>query len=808
MKYKMVIAIAFCLFATPARSQIVPDTALPNHSTVTPEGNLRRIEGGTRRGDNLFHSFDRFSVPANVEAWFNNATDIDTIFTRVTGSELSQIDGTLRANGGANLYLLNPNGIHFGANARLDLGGSFVATSADRIEFADGRFYSATEVQSAPLLTVSVPTGLQFGTNPGAIRLDGSGHSLTVAVPQSTPVQRGDPEAGLSVVPGGTLALIGGEIRFNGGVATASGGEAVVGSVGEGRVEISQSGANVTFDPNGVQTFGNIELSRRSLLDASGVSGGSIRIWGDRVTLEQGAIALVQNQGFGEAGSIDVRASESLELSDITDDGLLAGGLLSETVGIGNGSDINISTERLTLNNGAAIITKSFTPATAGDIRIHATDTLAASGVSPFNPAFSSSITASAFGPGDSGDINIATERLHLSNGAIVGSATFSIGKGGDVRAIASESVKLIGVDPTFFTPTTLSAATFNAGEAGSLQIETGRLMLRDGGRVDSSTFASGAAGSVTVNASELVEVSGTVPGSVNPSIIISSANAVDPSVREFLGLPPFPSGPSGNVTVRTPVLQVTDGARVTVQNDGTGDGGTLAVEVDTLAIDRLGGLTAATISGNGGNVSLRVGDSLQVRRGGTVSAEAGGAGNGGNVNIGADTIALLEDSRIVANAFEGVGGNIQIETLSLFAAPESRINASSQLGVDGTVQIETPDVDPASGLVDLPVELSDPSAKVIRGCAADTGNRFIIIGRGGLPDNPMQALPGRVLWWDWRPVVGEDRMDDTARSPVSEVLREAQGWIVDPDGRVQLVGANALLLGFDGCDRVSDWSN
>ncbi|PSB56473.1 filamentous hemagglutinin, partial [Chroococcidiopsis cubana CCALA 043] len=693
------ISLSYLLAVLPTLAQVVPDNTLPINSIVRTEGENSSILGGTKAGNNLFHSFEQFSIPTGNTAYLNNALDIQNIFSRVTGSFISNIDGLIRANGTANLFLLNPNGIIFGPNAKLDLGGSFIGSTASRIEFADGVRFSATSPEAPPLLTVDVPVGLGFGSNPGRIVVQGKGHSL---VPLFAPLKLGERSTGLRVELGKTLALVGGDLSLDGGIAAAEGGSVALGSVASGEVSLIQTSTGWSLDYQGVKNFKDIHLSRQALVDASGAGGGSIQLQGGRVTLADGSLVLIQNRGIQPAGNISVNATESLEESGTASNSSTPSSLFSETVGLGNGADISVSTKRLSLQGGGRIYTKTFTPAKAGNITVLASDSLQLNGFSPVNPLIMSAISTFALGTGNTGSVQISTGKLTALDGGYVSSTTYGSGTGGDVSIDASDSIQLIGANLKVFAPSVIGASTFSTGKAGNVTINTPSLEVLDGGRVNASTLASGAAGSVTINASNSVKVSGITPGSRNPSLIDSSANIVDEITRPFLGAPPVPSGTSGDVTIKTKRLNVSNSGQVSVRNDGLGNAGKLQIEASSIELDNQGGITAATASGEGGNIFLNS-QNLQLRDGSSISATAGlerGGGNGGNITIDTDTLAALNGSSITANAFTGRGGNIRISTAGIFQSPDSIFDASSQFGVDGTVEVRNLGLEPDEALV------------------------------------------------------------------------------------------------------------
>ena len=724
-----------------ATAQIIPDRTLPLNSTVNPDGNTLVINGGTTAGENLFHSFEHFSISASQIAQFNNALTIQNIFSRVTGQAVSHIDGLIRANGRANLFFLNPNGIIFGPQASLELGGSFLASTADRLLFADGSEYSAVNPENSSVLTVSVPIGLGLGNHPGEILVQGLGHNFKAT--NFSPVTRNFNSVGLGVKPGKTLALLGGSLTLNGGILTAPEGRIELGSVESGTVKFEPTSWTLVYE--GVDSFRNIRLTERAVADASGLGGGFIQVQGRKIELDNGAVIFNQNLGLVPSGTIRLNASDSMHVSGTDPISSIPGGIRTEVLSQGSGSDILVTTPKLKLVQGGTIQTVSYSEANAGKISLNISDSLQVLGSSPRSPRLVSNISSITFLPGRAGNISVRTGQYKAKDGGTLLSATAGTGNSGDIHLEVSDAVELIGFEPNLFTPSSISSSTAGSGKAGNVTLNTSRLRLENGGRIDSSTVASGSAGSLLLNASESIEIKGVIPNSRSSSSIVSSANLVEVVFRESFELPPEASltGKSGDVTINTGQLLVLDGAGVSVTNEGSGDAGVLQINAPLIWLEGAGSLSAATLSGEGGNITISSKD-IRLGGGSEISAAAGGLGNGGNIFIDTDTLVVLEGSQISANAFQGTGGNIQISALGVFVSPERSITASSELGIDGTVEINTPETNLQKELEQLSANLIPTEEMIAKSCFTRRNQHrgtFVNTGTGGLPITPETAI-------------------------------------------------------------------
>jgi filamentous hemagglutinin family protein len=729
------------LFPFPGIAQIIPDNSLGAESSRTVPDTINnlpsdRITGGATRGVNLFHSFGEFNIKDGRGAYFENPSGIANIFTRVTGGNPSNILGNLGVLGNSNLFLINPKGIVFGPNARLDLRGSFVGSSASGVVFNNGFEFSSANPQTVPLLAINIPVGLRFRDTPGAIV---NASSVTEVIAGTTiPV-------GLAVPPGQTLALVGGDVIFNNGFASALSGNIQLGSVASpGLVRFNIMPQGLGLDYTNVANFGNIELSGLSAVTASGPGGGAIALRGgnvilrDRSSLVSDTIGSIDGRGIkieatrfslldlafvgsgtsgsGAGGPIEVRTAENIELQGIgfedfrrriLDPGVAeqppdpAGRqsrIITGTVGAGKGGEIALDTKRLTIRDGSAILNPTLGTGDGGGVTIRAKESVEinASGL----------LTTSFFNSGNAGSIAIETGQLSVTDGAVVSPSTVGAGNSGNLIVRALDSVIIARDRSDSPVNTGLVTNSVGTGRSGNIEINTRSLRVEagagissgSGGNLGARVLTGGPGGNITVNAKDSVELTG------------SPARSIPSRTTSFIVAGTFGSGKGGDVTLNARRLIVRDGGLIQAGTLGAGPGGNLtvtaseSVEIAGTSRDGMFPSTILTTSGDlvsqnlfglepasgaAGSLSITTGR-LNVRDGAAVSVQSLGTGAAGSINVVADSIALNTQATIDGTTESGIGGNISLRARDIQLRHDSRITTDARAGEGGNITLNS----------------------------------------------------------------------------------------------------------------------
>ena len=550
------------IFLVSSTAQVTPDGT--TNTTVDSNGNDFTIQEGDRAGGNLFHSFGEFSVPTDGSAFFNNASDIVNIFSRVTGGNISNIDGLLRANGSANLFLLNPAGIIFGSNARLDIGGSFLGTTADSFLFEDGEF-SALDPDNPPLLTINAPIGLNFRDNPADITIRGDGNGTRLEDSEVI-----DTQEALRVGSDATIGIVGGNIFFEDATIKTAGGRIEIGSVAGGEVNLVEVAKGFTFDYSGIETFRDISLSGRSAVDASGLGGGDIQVAGKNISITGVSAFTTFTLGSNPGGDINIFASESLELSGVENELNFFSAIANRIFpnGTADAGDINIETGSLSLGDRAIIRTNVSGQGNAGNITINASDSISLE--SQGNTSAIESSVADT-GVGNAGNMNLNTGSFTLTNGAAIFAVTSGQGNAGDVNINASNTVAFEGELTGIFT----FVDETGVGNVGNVNITTNNLSLTNGGNIFSFIIGQGDTGDVNINASDTVAFDGIEENSRSGIITSVSQSGV---------------GNAGEINLKTKNLFLTNGAGISSIVSGQGNGSNVNINAsETISFDGVG---------------------------------------------------------------------------------------------------------------------------------------------------------------------------------------------------------------------------
>ena len=472
----------------PAFSQVSSDNT--TNTTINQNGNNFKILNGIQKGNNLFHSFKEFSIPTGSSATFQNSSAIVNIINRVTGGNISNIDGLIKSQGNANLFLINPSGIVFGENAKLDIGGSFIGSTAESILFEDGFNYSAIVSEQTPLLTVSVPLGLQMGTNPADIIVNNTGHHLTGS--DNTALTNQDANiVGLQVPLEQTFALVGGNLKLDGGVLTAESGRFELSAIGNQNsssvvgLKMSNNHPSLTYDT--VQPAGNIQLLQQALVNASGTGSGTIQIHGGNLTVEDGSVVWLENRGQQAAGSININIANSIDLVGSVPDGEIRSGVYSDVSTTGKGGNLTVYSTQIKLVEGGNLQTRTFGDGDSGNVTVNASNIEFIDTKADF---ITGVIGTRSFGSfGNSGDITVNTQSISINGGGAITAGNASVsGNSGNIVINASDFVKLSVFASNSGDAIIGASAISSRGNAGNITINAReRVTFNDLGSVESA---------------------------------------------------------------------------------------------------------------------------------------------------------------------------------------------------------------------------------------------------------------------------------------------------------------------------------
>ncbi len=467
-------------------------------------------------------------------------------------------------------------------------------------------------------------------------------------------------------------------------------------SIETGRLSI-QTGSNLFAVVFGTEPAGNITINASEFVEVVGVdpapesfspsqisigtlgdgNAGGITINTQKLLVSGGAqISTDALDGNGSGGVISINAGESVEVLGTTLDGLGISSVESNTSAGGNGGRIRITTNRLRIQAGGRVsaFTTFESSGQGGIIEINASDFVEVGGTRPISN-FPSAIDTGSDGIGNAGEITVTTDQLVVRDGGQIIASTSDEGEGGTL-IVNAESVELIGGVTAF--PSQLATLTRGSGNAGNLTVNAQNLTLREGAVISAETLGSGQGGTLTVNASNSVNLVGTA-GFERSALTTATQN----------------DGAAGNLVVETQNLTLREGAIISAETSGTGQGGTVTIKasdsihlIGTDFFDASSITTTSSGAGNAGNLTLQT-PRLIVQEGASVSASTTNSGQGGTLEVNADQIELLGTSifrspsslqaSVNTSDATGTGGTLVINTRRLNVQEGARISTTTQ---------------------------------------------------------------------------------------------------------------------------------
>jgi len=724
--------------ALPISAQITTDSSLGRTLDLPGPDYQIGADLGQQYGSNLFHSFQNFNLQSFESATFSGPNHIQNVISRVTGGNRSNINGTIRSMiPNADFYFLNPYGIMFGPNARLDVLGSFHASTADYLRLGQGGRFDVRNPSNS-ILTIAPIEAFGFLTD--------------------TPAKITTQSSKLSVPSEKTLSLIGGDIRLTSDTPLTADNTLAIPTVESdsiltaeyGRVNLASiaSSGEVISNENDLilQGQGGQITIDNTLVEMSGYGGGAVFIRAGLFLLDN---AIIHSNTLGNLNgkSINIKLTQAAyltglnsEISVITASEYDAGGILIEvpylevtgslintgTISTGQAGHIEIDAKEILLQDSAFIASGASDAGRSGDIRLDIEDTLSIIGYLPGYRILHgieyentrSAIFSVSIGAGHSGDIVINTKNLNLKIGQI-NTDSFSMGKGGDI--------------------------TINAKQ----------IRLTEGGIISNRIYNQGKAGHINLNITDQFYIAGKAPfmtgelGVPFAGLKVEWEQVVFPSL---IASSSFGTATGGMINIQANHFIMTDSGLIDASSIATGNAGDIFIRANHFEITNNGQITTSAKYAVGGNITLMIPYLLYLQDGVITTSVHGGEGNSGNISLENLQLAVFNQTQIKAQADAGNGGNIRIAAEHFIKSDESLITASSKFGLDGKIEIDSPNKNITEGMLSLPSEIVDVSGMMEKTCEASSAeayenrSRFMINPIAGSPNSPFDLQPSRLL--------------------------------------------------------------
>jgi large exoprotein involved in heme utilization and adhesion len=454
-----------------------------------------------------------------------------------------------------------------------------------------------------------------------------------------------------------------------------------------------KEGAFLTAATEGQGQGGNLNIRTTDTITLSGLSregyssvidanaygkmenaghGGTITLEARQLHLTDGALIGAITYGSGQGSNINFKIAESVSVTLSGEDDYQTSSIEASTLSSGEGGSIVLEANQLILKEGARLVANSEGTGRGGNIKIQVSDLVKFEGLDSYGSA--AYVQANSNGKmanaGDAGTVELTAGRLHLSDGAQIGTSTFGPGQGGRLDVEVAKEAILSGQDNQGYRTglfTSSQSTTDNPSHGGILVLKVGDLHITDKAEIYATTWG---------------------------------------------------GGKGGNIDIQAQSINLASEGRISAYSKAKGDAGQITLTIGDRLQMQEGQIETSAKKADGGNITLTAPNYVYLIDSKITSNVNEDFGGGGNLTLKPNFI-VLDGSQIFAKAKKGAGGNINTTGVYNFTGEPigQIINASSEFGVDGEVTISTPDGNAVEGIFALPATFMDASGLIDTPC-------------------------------------------------------------------------------------------